>query len=82
MYEAKVRTGPIQPKFSVLRLMAIEWRRRVFGKMESVLLENALELLKTVREDNFERILKCQNRKRYGFEDDNRTLTLMKYPPL
>lgn len=74
MYEAKFRSGPQLPRFSLLRSFTAQWALKVFTPLESSLLASTLNLLDSLRS---ERLLKSQIRL-----DDLRILTLMKYPPI
>lgn len=72
LYEAKIRNGPADPQFSFIRMLAVMWRRRVFEKVETVLRENVVNLLKTLREENYQRAITVCRKVKSGSGDDPR----------
>lgn len=67
-----MRDGQTDPQFSIIRMLAVVWRRRVFAKVETVLRENVLSLLKTLREENFQKAVSVSRKMKNSSVDDPR----------
>lgn len=67
IYEGKIREEQADPSFSLIRMCAIMWRRRVFTPLETVLRENVINLMGTIREENLQkaRIITRKPKKEY-----------------
>jgi len=75
LYEAKIRSGQTDPPFSFIRMLAVMWRRRVFEQVETVLRDNVLSLLKTLREENYQRaVTVCRKGKSSSVDDPRLSL--------
>lgn len=72
MYEARIRDGQTDPQFSFIRMLAVVWRRRVFANVETVLRENVLSLLKTLREENYQKAVSACRKMKNSSVDDPR----------
>ena len=81
LYEAVMREGRQEPQFSIVRVMAVAWRRTVFEPLQEQLMSAAMELMQQVREDVLKKTTQGNRRGKSFVVDDPRLGLLSRYPP-